>query len=137
MRAAERTLQNQRCVWLQETADTVYLRNFNAFLQRKRRQNCRNTPSCHRFSRSSRPDIENVVTPRCCRLGCLPHQRKSDDLIKIDVKFFLSRLKQIWCEPLSVNLFRMLQASRQRFHIPDSDDLDPIHSPSLLYILFG
>ena len=53
MRAAERTLQNQRCVWLQEAADTVYLRNFNAFLQRKRRQNCRNTPSCHRFSRSS------------------------------------------------------------------------------------
>ncbi len=68
-------------------------------------------------------------------LGCLPHQQDSptDSHTKSDVKFFLSPPEtRSGVNHLSVNLFRMQQASRQALSQPGLATISmPTYSPAL------
>src|SRR2546421_8223073 len=93
MRRTKRTRRNKRFFAVQKSGNAVDLCRLDGFIERNRRNDCRNSFRQHRLSGTRRPNHENIVTAGDRDLDCALHMRLSFHVGKIDIVVLVRREK--------------------------------------------
>ena len=95
VRRTERTLEDERLVRIQLSCDGVYLRCFKTLVQRKRRQDGRQTLCHHTLATARRTYHDNIVAACRSNLKSPLYLLLTLDVSKVNVKFSLLLGKQL------------------------------------------